>query len=67
MAVLELRAVAKPPNFGNWWFEPVFSPRMVPEGVDFGAIQNEENSTSAPLFSIVIPAYNDWLPLEECL
>ena len=24
------------PNFGNWWFEPVFSRRMVPEGVGFG-------------------------------
>ena len=22
------------PNFRNWWFEPVFSRRMVPEGVD---------------------------------
>lgn len=30
-------------------------------------IQSEQNSTAAPLFSIVIPVYNDWLPLEQCL
>jgi glycosyltransferase involved in cell wall biosynthesis len=30
-------------------------------------IQSEQNSTAAPLFSIVIPVCNDWLPLEQCL
>lgn len=30
-------------------------------------IQCEQNSTPTPLFSIVIPVYNDWLPLEQCL
>ena len=30
-------------------------------------IQSEQNSTSAPLFSIVMQAYNDWLPLAQCL
>ncbi|MFZ0291664.1 MAG: glycosyltransferase [Candidatus Sulfotelmatobacter sp.] len=30
-------------------------------------IQCEQNSTATPLFSIVIPVYNDWLPLEQCL
>lgn len=30
-------------------------------------IQSEQNSTSAPLFSIVMPVYNDWLPLVQCL
>jgi glycosyltransferase involved in cell wall biosynthesis len=30
-------------------------------------IQSESNSTATPRFSIVIPAYNDWLPLQECL
>jgi glycosyltransferase involved in cell wall biosynthesis len=26
-----------------------------------------ENSTGTPLFSIVIPVYNDWIPLDHCL
>lgn len=26
-----------------------------------------ENSTGTPLFSIVIPVYNDWIPLNQCL
>ena len=30
-------------------------------------IQCEQDSTAAPLFSIVIPAYNDWMPLDQCL
>jgi glycosyltransferase involved in cell wall biosynthesis len=30
-------------------------------------IQSEQNSNAAPLFSIVIPVCNDWLPLEQCL
>jgi glycosyltransferase involved in cell wall biosynthesis len=30
-------------------------------------IQNEQISTGTPLFSVVIPAYNDWLPLHQCL
>ncbi len=29
-------------------------------------IESEEHST-APLFSIVIPVYNDWISLEQCL
>jgi len=29
--------------------------------------QGEQNSAVTPLFSIVIPVYNDWLPLEHCL
>jgi glycosyltransferase involved in cell wall biosynthesis len=27
----------------------------------------EQNSSAKPLFSVVIPVYNDWLPLEHCL
>ncbi|MGA8763150.1 MAG: glycosyltransferase family A protein, partial [Candidatus Sulfotelmatobacter sp.] len=27
----------------------------------------EHNSTATPLFSIVIPVYNDWMPLAGCL
>src|ERR1035438_9511532 len=27
----------------------------------------EQNPTVTPLFSIVVPVYNDWIPLEECL
>jgi glycosyltransferase involved in cell wall biosynthesis len=30
-------------------------------------VQCEQNSTATPLFSIVIPVYNDWIPLDECL
>jgi glycosyltransferase involved in cell wall biosynthesis len=30
-------------------------------------IQSESNSTATPRFSVVIPAYNYWLPLQECL
>jgi glycosyltransferase involved in cell wall biosynthesis len=30
-------------------------------------IQSELNSGATPRFSIVIPVYDDWLPLEECL
>jgi len=30
-------------------------------------IQCEQNSTAIPLFSIVIPVYNDWIPLDQCL
>jgi len=30
-------------------------------------IQCEQNSTATPLFSIVIPVYNDWIPLDQCL
>jgi len=30
-------------------------------------IQSEKHSTAIPLFSIVIPVFNDWLPLRECL
>ena len=30
-------------------------------------IQNEQISTGTPLFSIVIPVYNDWLPLDQCM
>jgi len=29
--------------------------------------QGEQNSAATPLFSIVIPVYNDWRPLEGCL
>jgi glycosyltransferase involved in cell wall biosynthesis len=29
--------------------------------------QSEQDSTASPLFSIVIPVYNDWIPLEQCL
>jgi glycosyltransferase involved in cell wall biosynthesis len=29
--------------------------------------QCEQDSTSAPLFSIVIPVYDDWVPLDQCL
>jgi|HubBroStandDraft_4_1064222.scaffolds.fasta_scaffold14121_5 glycosyltransferase involved in cell wall biosynthesis len=29
--------------------------------------QYKPDSTIAPLFSIVIPVYNDWIPLQECL
>ena len=29
--------------------------------------QRERNATVPPRFSIVIPVYNDWKPLEECL
>lgn len=27
----------------------------------------EQNSTVAPIFSVVIPVYNDWIPLDVCL
>ncbi len=30
-------------------------------------IQSEQDSTATPLFSIVIAAYNDWKPLDQCL
>jgi GT2 family glycosyltransferase len=30
-------------------------------------IQCEQDSTATPLFSIVIPVYNDWIPLDQCL
>jgi glycosyltransferase involved in cell wall biosynthesis len=30
-------------------------------------IQGKQDSTAIPLFSIVIPVYNDWKPLEQCL
>jgi glycosyltransferase involved in cell wall biosynthesis len=30
-------------------------------------IQNEQISTGTPLFSVVIPVYNDWIPLDQCL
>ncbi|MFZ0771014.1 MAG: glycosyltransferase [Candidatus Sulfotelmatobacter sp.] len=30
-------------------------------------IQVEQNSTAMPQFSIVIPVYNDWIPLDQCL
>src|SRR5438445_5666890 len=30
-------------------------------------IQNEKISTGTPLFSVVIPVYNDWIPLDQCL
>lgn len=30
-------------------------------------IQCEPDPSAGPLFSIIIPAYNDWGPLEECL
>jgi glycosyltransferase involved in cell wall biosynthesis len=30
-------------------------------------IQRDQGSTATPLFSIVIPVFNDWVPLEECL
>ena len=29
--------------------------------------QCEQDSTAIPRFSIVIPVYNDWIPLEQCL
>src|ERR1700721_1350113 len=29
--------------------------------------QRERNATVRPRFSIIIPVYNDWKPLEECL
>jgi glycosyltransferase involved in cell wall biosynthesis len=29
--------------------------------------QRERNATVPPRFSIIIPVYNDWKPLEECL
>ncbi len=29
--------------------------------------QSEQDSPASPLFSIVIPVYNDWTPLEQCL
>ncbi len=29
--------------------------------------QCEQDSTATPPFSIVIPVYNDWLPLDQCL
>jgi len=29
--------------------------------------QCEQDSTAAPAFSIVIPVYNDWIPLDQCL
>jgi glycosyltransferase involved in cell wall biosynthesis len=28
---------------------------------------SEPNSTATPLFSVVIPVYNDWVPLGQCL
>jgi glycosyltransferase involved in cell wall biosynthesis len=30
-------------------------------------IQGEQDSTTTPVFSIVIPVYDDWIPLEQCL
>jgi glycosyltransferase involved in cell wall biosynthesis len=30
-------------------------------------IQRESISTAAPLFSIVIPVHDDWIPLDQCL
>ena len=30
-------------------------------------IQRETDSSTTPLFSIVIPVYNDWVPLNQCL
>src|ERR1700685_1759979 len=30
-------------------------------------IQCEQNSSATPLFSVVIPVYNDWIPLDRCL
>jgi len=30
-------------------------------------IHGEQSSSATPVFSIVIPVYNDWLPLEQCL
>jgi glycosyltransferase involved in cell wall biosynthesis len=30
-------------------------------------IQREQNSSATPLFSILIPVYNDWIPLDQCL
>jgi glycosyltransferase involved in cell wall biosynthesis len=30
-------------------------------------IQGEHISTATPLFSIVIPVYDDWIPLDQCL
>ncbi len=29
--------------------------------------QSKQDPTATPLFSIVIPVYNDWKPLEQCL
>ena len=29
--------------------------------------QRDQEPTATPLFSIVIPVFNDWVPLEECL
>jgi glycosyltransferase involved in cell wall biosynthesis len=29
--------------------------------------RSEQNPTAAPWFSVVIPVYNDWIPLEQCL
>jgi glycosyltransferase involved in cell wall biosynthesis len=29
--------------------------------------QCKQDSTAAPLFSVVIPVYNDWVPLDQCL
>jgi glycosyltransferase involved in cell wall biosynthesis len=29
--------------------------------------QSEQHSTATPLFSVVVPVFNDWLPLRECL
>ncbi|MFZ0868357.1 MAG: glycosyltransferase family 2 protein [Candidatus Sulfotelmatobacter sp.] len=29
--------------------------------------QSELDSTASPLFSIVVPVYNDWIPLDQCL
>src|SRR5271156_2222158 len=29
--------------------------------------QSEQDSTAFPLFSIIIPVYNDWIPLDPCL
>jgi glycosyltransferase involved in cell wall biosynthesis len=30
-------------------------------------IQFAQDSTATPLFSIVVPVYNDWVPLDQCL
>jgi glycosyltransferase involved in cell wall biosynthesis len=30
-------------------------------------IQGKQDSTATPLFSIVIPVFNDWHPLDQCL
>ncbi|MGC2793716.1 MAG: glycosyltransferase family A protein, partial [Candidatus Sulfotelmatobacter sp.] len=30
-------------------------------------IQSEQDSLASPLFSVVIPVYDDWIPLDQCL